>query len=260
MPTAENPNATILLVDGDLTFTDVLRPELIARGYRVWTVASAAEAEDLVASMPFDLVILEVLLPDAHGLVLCANLRDRITTPIIICTGSTRPEDLLLGFRLGATDVVRKPIATDELEARINAALRGPTVRTVSPAADETMHLIGPLAIDQARCRVTIGGQPIHLTPTEYRLLCILADRPNHVLSSQELTERVWGFHDPGIRRSLGSHIRRVRGKLKRSSVGGPDLKAVRGLGYELTWEPAAEPLATDERQSWQGDAPPNVI
>jgi DNA-binding response OmpR family regulator len=239
MPIAENPRATVLLVDDDLTLAEMLRDQLTARGYHVYHAGSAAEAEAVVDEVVPDLVIVDLLLPDTHGLLLCANLRERITAPIIICTGSKRPEDPLLAFKLGADDFVLKPFSSEEFVARIEVAIRRPARGSASSAPSEVVQIIGPLVIDRTRCRVTLGGDPIHLTPTEYRLLCTLADRPNHVLCSKELGERVWGSHDPGIRRSLGSHLRRLRTKLKGGPVTAPALTAVRGFGYELAWEPA---------------------
>jgi DNA-binding response OmpR family regulator len=239
MPNARNPRATILLVDDDLTFAEMLRDQLTARGYYVYHAVSAAEAEGMVDEVAPDLVIVDLLLPDTHGLVLCANLRDRITAPIIICTWSKQPGDLLLGLKLGADDVVSKPFPSEEFAARIEVALRRPARDPASSVPSEVVQVIGPLAIDRARYRVTLGGDPIHLTPTEYRLLCTLAERPNHVLSSKELAERVWGSPDADVRRSLETQLRRLRAKLKSGPVMAPSLTTVRGFGYELTWEPA---------------------
>jgi DNA-binding response OmpR family regulator len=239
MPITENPRATILLVDNDLAFTEMLRSQLTARGFRVWHVVSAAEAEAAVDEVAPDLVILDLLLPDTHGLALCANLQDRITAPIMICTGSKRPEDALLGFKLGADDFVSKPVPTEELVARIEVALQRPVRASVVSAPNKVVQVIGPLLIDRARCTVTLGGDPIHLTPTEYRLLWILAERPNHVLSAKELAEPVWGAFDADIRRTLKTHLRRLRAKLKGGPVTAPALATVRGFGYMLAWEPA---------------------
>ena len=205
--------ATILLIEDDLAIAGMLRDRLGARGYMVWHAATGAEAEAIGEEILPDLVIVDLGLPDANGLVLCADLRKRWTAPIIICTGSKRPEDAILSFKLGADDFVRKPFSTDELEARIEAALRRPALdgRSSAPGGgpstqkagpDEGTQGIGPLEIDRARCRVLMGGQPVQLTPTEYRLLCLLADHPNCVVPSDEVARLVWGSHDVGIGRS----------------------------------------------------------
>jgi DNA-binding response OmpR family regulator len=239
MTQEKSQDKVILLAEDDLALAEMLRDRLSARGYRVWLAESGAAAEALADEVSPDLIIVDLILPDTNGLVLCANLRERFASPIIICTASRRPEDPVLGLKLGADDFVPKPFSSDELEARIEAVLRRAAPGTVSSAPVETMQVIGPLAIDRARCRVTQGGEPVHVTPTEYRLLCVFADRPNQVISPDELAERVWGSHDTGIRRSLEVHIRRLRAKLRSGSATAPALTAVRGFGYELAWEPA---------------------
>jgi two-component system, OmpR family, response regulator VicR len=236
--------AVILLVEDDVPLAEMLRDRLSMKGHEVWLAESGAEAEALSQQARPDLIIIDLMLPDTNGLVLCANLREQFTGPIIICTASQRPEDPVLGFKLGANDFVQKPFLCNELEARIEAHLRhkdrngSSAAPTASPSPREAVQVIGPLAIDRARCRVTQDGAPMHLTPTEYRLLSVLADRPNHVLSAKELAERVWGAHDTSICRSLEVHLRRIRAKLKRGPATPPMLTARRGLGFELTWEP----------------------
>src|SRR5688572_28420341 len=217
----------------------MLREQLGSRGHTVWHAASGTEAEAIGSEIRPDLVIVDLGLPDVNGLVLCANLRERWPIPIIICTASTRPEDAVLGFKLGADDFVRKPFSTDELEARIEAALRRPTLQASGPAAADDVQVVGPLVIDRARHLATIGDEEIHLTPIEFRLLSALADPPNHLHHTKDLAEQVWGEHDPGIGRSLQVHIRRTRSKLKAVRRGAPTIVSVRGLGYRLIWEGA---------------------
>jgi DNA-binding response OmpR family regulator len=236
----------LLLVEDDPMLAEMLRDRLTSRGHTVWHAASGAEAEAIGEQIEPNLVIIDIALPDTNGLVLCANLRERWQVPIIVCTASERPEDALLAFKLGADDFVRKPFSTDELEARIEAALRRPTLAPhAAPAAvDGTTEVVGPLAIDRARCVVTLGGEPIHLTPTEFRLLCALADPPNHVHMAENLAHSVWGAHDAGIGQSLQVHIRRMRAKLKAGPVPPPSIVAVRGFGYRLIWEEGSLPSA----------------
>jgi DNA-binding response OmpR family regulator len=242
---ASTKPAVILLIEDDAMLAEMLRDRLTSRGHTVWHAANGAEADAIGDEIQPDLVIVDLGLPDVSGLVLCANLRERWPVPIIICTASQRPEDAVLGFKLGADDFVRKPFSIDELEARIQAALRRPALRTVRQPADECEQIIGALSIDRARCRVTVGGEPIHLTPTEFRLLCALADPPNRVHLAQDLAQRVWGGHDLGIGRSLQVHIRRMRARLNAGPVRPPALVAARGFGYQLVWEQEATGSAT---------------
>jgi two-component system KDP operon response regulator KdpE len=234
---ASSKRATILLIEDDPILAEMLRDRLTSRGHIVWHAANGAEADAIGEEIQPNLVIVDLGLPDADGLVLCARLRDRWPIPIIICTASTRPEDAVLGFKLGADDFVRKPFSTDEFEARVEAALRRPLLLAAPTPSHEDVQRIGPLALDRARCRVTVGGEIIHLTPTEFRLLCALADPPNRVHDAKGLAERVWGSYDPGIGRSLQVHIRRMRAKLNAGPVRPPALVAARGFGYRLVWE-----------------------
>jgi len=229
--------AVILLIEDDPVLAEMLRERLGSRGHTVWHAASGAEADAIGNEIRPDLVLVDLVLPDANGLVLCANLRARWQIPIIICTASRRPEDAVLGFKLGADDFVRKPFSTDELEARIEAALRRPVLQSSAAATEDPIQVVGPLVIDRARHTATVGGEPIHLTPTEFSLLSALADPPNHLHHTKDLAHRVWGDHDPGIGRSLQVHVRRMRTKLKAAGGRSPTLMAVRGLGYRLIWE-----------------------
>lgn len=239
--------AVLLLVEDDAMLAEMLRDRLTSRGHTVWHAVSGAEAEAIGEQIEPNLIIVDIALPDTNGLVLCANLRERWQVPIIVCTASERPEDALLAFKLGADDFVRKPFSTDELEARIEAALRRPTLapQAAPPTMVDPTEVVGPLVIDQSRCVVTLGGEPIHLTPTEFRVLCALADPPNHVHTAEDLARRVWGTHDAGIGQSLQVHIRRMRARLKAGPVQPPSIVAVRGFGYRLVWEEDASLPAT---------------
>jgi DNA-binding response OmpR family regulator len=241
MSVSRAPRATVLLVEDDRTLGTMLRDGLGARGYRTWHAASAAEAEALLDEVRPDLIIVDLMLPDRHGLLLCATFKERVTAPIIICSGTKRKDDPALGFKLGADDFVAKPFSVDDLEVRMEAALR----RAAAPApielrARQRPQRIGELFIDQSRCRSTLGGEELDLTPTEYRLLCALASRPDEVFSRQELAESVWGYHDTAVARSLEVHMRRLRGKLNAGPVSPPPLVTVRGFGYQLVQEPSS--------------------
>lgn len=234
----------ILLIEDDLILAEMLRERLGSRGHTVWHAASGAEADAIGSEIKPDLVIVDLVLPDVNGLVLCANLRERWPIPIIICTASTRPEDAVLGFKLGADDFVRKPFSIDELEARIEAALRRPSLQVSAAPTDDGVQVVGPLVIDRARHLATVGGDEIHFTPIEFRLLSALADPPNHVHHTKDLAKQVWGEHDPGIGRSLQVHMRRTRSKLKAPGRRAPAIVSVRGLGYRLIWDDEPAGLA----------------
>jgi DNA-binding response OmpR family regulator len=240
----EHSLASVLLVEDDEALANMLLDRLRARGYQVWHATDARQAEAIAGETQPDLFILDLMLPDAHGLVLCANLRQQSTAPIIVCSATKRKDDATIALKLGAVDFLPKPFSVDEFEARIEVALRSASITApASPPADETWAL-GPLRVERSRCRVLLWDQPLSVTPTEFRLLSVLVARPNTVVSRQELAAQVWGFYDHGIGNSLGVHVRRLRGKLKRAALPPPVLVAVRGFGYQLGWEPSAEVAA----------------
>ena len=229
--------ADILLVEDDPTLVLLLRDVLESKGHRLWCAGGAHEAERLLAEVRPDLVVLDLMLPDANGLVLCADLKATLQVPVILCSATQRRDDPVLGFKLGADDFVAKPFSVDELEARIELALRRASPAEVPPgptSPSPPRRSIGHLVLDHARCRALLGDQVLPLTPTEYHLLCALAERPGEVVVHQELTERVWGYHDQAIRHSLEVHMRRLRAKLAVDGPEAPQLVTERGFGYCL--------------------------
>ena len=234
----QKPRQAILIVEDDPQLAAMLRDRFVARGYSVWLAESAGEAELIAEEIRPDLFVLDLMLPDTHGLVLCANLREKHQAPIVICSATKRKDDPVLGFKLGAVDFIAKPFSADELEARVEVALRHWRQTSTHESAAGGVRTLGPLAIDESRREVTLGGKPIHLTPTEFQLLSSLVTRPNTVLSREDLAGAVWGTYDQDIGRSLEVHLRRLRAKLKAGPVKPPALLAARGFGYKLTWDP----------------------
>ena len=228
----------VLLVEDDpataMTLTDVLE----GRGHKVRHAPTAAAAKSLLDDATPDLIILDLMLPDADGLVLCADLKARAGVPIIICSASNQTRDRVLGLKLGADDFIGKPFDIDELEARVDAVLR----RSAHAAPPEMApagtppppERVGNLTIDRGRRRVMIGSETIQLTPTEYRLLCALSTRPDEVLSREELAQQVWGYADASIGRAIDAHISRLRVKLGSCAAPPPSIASVRGFGYKI--------------------------
>jgi DNA-binding response OmpR family regulator len=227
--------ANILLIEDDADLAAMLSDTLATRGYSVWHATTAADAELVLDHARPDLIIVDLMLPDRDGLLLCADLKHRIGVPLIICSATRRKEDPALGFKLGADDFLAKPFSVDELQARLEAALQRAGSRTAAPMpAPPARQEIGRLVIHRIECRATLGDQALPLTPTEYRLLCAVASRPREVLSRDALADEVWGEHDAAIVRSLDVHMRRLRAKLQATGVPGPRVVTRRGFGYQL--------------------------
>jgi DNA-binding response OmpR family regulator len=231
--------AHVLLVEDDPGLATMVSDALRERGYTVWHVDRGSEAEAAVEQLRPDVIVLDLILPDRNGLVLCANLKRRAGVPVIICSATKRKDDALISLHLGADDFLPKPFSLDELQARIDIALRrGPGLGSTEPVRNDRVEHVGNLTIDKTRCWVTIGSEVIQLTPTEYRLLCALAGRATEVVGRQELAERVWGSVDKGVMHSLDVHMRRLRAKLTAAAVvPGPRLVTRRGFGYQLVDE-----------------------
>jgi DNA-binding response OmpR family regulator len=225
----------VLLVDDDADLAAMLSDTLGARGYRVSHVTTAAEAEGALDQAQPDLIIVDLMLPDQNGLLLCASLRERIGVPLIICSATKRKEDPVLGLKLGADDFIRKPFSVDELHARLEVALqRASTAAAAATPATPAVQQIGSLVIRLAERRAALGDHALALTPTEYRLLSAVAACPHQVVSREALADEVWGEHDDAIVRSLAVHMRRLRAKLQAAAVPGPRLATRRGFGYQL--------------------------
>jgi two-component system response regulator MtrA len=233
---------TIMLVEDDpavaRTLTDALEPS----GYRLWLAETGADAKTLLEQTRPDLIILDLMLPDVDGLVLCSGLKAIADVPIVICSATSQKRDAILGLKLGADDFIAKPFDIYELEARVEAVLRRTTQgRNVEPTTTLPDHIrIGELVIDRSRRRVTLGNAPIQLTPTEYRLVSALASRPDEILSRDDLATLVWGYQDASSGRTIDVHIRRLRVKLSSGPVAAPSIVAVRGFGYKMAVDDAA--------------------
>jgi DNA-binding response OmpR family regulator len=242
VPGCEQSGTTILLVEDDQALAEVLRDGLTADGYLVCLAPTAAAAEALVESVKPDVILIDLMLPDESGLLLCANLKQRVSAPIIVYSGTRRREDPALAFKLGAADFVPKPVSLQELEIRIQRVLQ--MAADVARPRRLAVMSLGPLMVDPARRVVTVSGREVATTPTEYRLLSVLLERADQAVSVTELAEAVWGNYDPSLDESLRVHMRRLRAKLRAKPGRPPELIAVRGFGYRLLWVPGAPSAA----------------
>jgi DNA-binding response OmpR family regulator len=206
------PAATILLVEDDQSLALMVRDRLGARGYQVWHAQNAAEAQIMADEVGPDLIIVDLMLPDMHGLLLCASLSEHRSVPIIICSGTKRKDDAAIGLRLGAADFIAKPFSSDELEERVRRVLQGGSNGHTSPAPARDLA-VGPLAVDYARKRVLLDGKQLAVTPTEYQILWHLMGRANEVIAKDEVATAVWGYADAAV-----CHAREVARRVTRGT------------------------------------------
>jgi two-component system, OmpR family, response regulator MtrA len=234
--------ATIMLVEDDLATEQTISRALEAIGYRVVVASTGAEARAMLLEVQPDLIILDLMLPDTDGLILTTTFRAQTDSAILICSARQAQVDRVLGLKLGAADFVAKPFDLDELEARVEALLRRvqhSREQAANPGSGDEI-VVGDLVIAPSRATARISNRPLHLTPTEYRLLVALAARPETLLSRETLGQTVWGYQDLGSGHLIDVHIGRLRVKLKNASDGGPTILTVRGRGYRLVPRPPA--------------------
>src|SRR5579859_107797 len=226
---------TILVVEDDPETLRSLSSVLEASGYRVTGVETGADALSILKQMRPDLILLDLMLPDADGLVLTYTLKKLSSAPIIVLSARHAQVDRVLSFKMGADDFIAKPFDLDELEARIDAVLRRASrVSEKLPATWSDQLCVDEVVISPSRGTVTLAGQSVHLTPTEYRLLVALASHPQEVLSREALAQLVWDYHDIDVGHLIDVHIGRLRQRLRGVSSRGMVIHTVRGKGYAV--------------------------
>ncbi|HLI44681.1 MAG TPA: response regulator transcription factor [Acidimicrobiales bacterium] len=224
----------ILLVEDDERIRASMRLSLEDEGYEIEEAASGEEALDAHAralvSEPFDLLVVDIMLPGIDGFASVRELRRTSTVPIIMVTARTDTHDVVAGLEAGADDYVTKPFEPKELAARIRALLR----RARSGEGGPVSLVFGDLEIMPEAGVVRRGGEEVHLTRTEFLLLCELAANSGKVLSREQLLERVWSYDYFGDGRLVDVHVRRLRTKVEHDPSEPRHVLTVRGLGYKL--------------------------
>ena len=229
-------NRTILVVDDDKKIVQLVSLYLRKEGYRVLPAFDGQEALEIARSQQPDLIVLDLFLPELDGTDVCRLLRADSRVPIIMLTARATDEDKLLGLNLGADDYLTKPFNPRELVARVRAVLR----RTL-PDDDTNGELhFGDLAISLVRREVAAHGQPVSLTPTEFRLLETLVREPGRAFSRSELLDRAFGFDYDGIERTVDVHIMNLRRKIEPQPGTPRYIMTVSGFGYRFEGHHAA--------------------
>lgn len=224
-------NPSVLVVEDDGALCDLLTWNLSAEGYDVRSTGDGEEALVMVREQHPDAIILDWMIEQVPGIEVCRQLRkDRETSriPIVMLTARGEEEDRIRGLKTGADDYVTKPFSPRELMARIEALLR----RSQPSLAGDTLEFAG-LELDPASHRVRRNGEPLHLGPTEFRLLRYFMERPNRVLSRQQILDGVWGLDSDIDERTVDVHIRRLRKAINRPGENDP-IRTVRAAGYSM--------------------------
>ncbi len=228
MPT----KATILAVDDEPRVLKLLKANLESSGYKVLTAADGEEAIDMVERHLPNLVILDLMLPKMDGYAACRRIREFSSVPIIMLTARSAQVDLIHGFEVGADDYLTKPFSVTELLMRVQAVLR--RSKWPEEIVSRQGFRTGPIEIDFAQHRVTVDGEPVKLTPTEYRLLAYLASNANRVILHRELLRAVWGPEYGEETEYLRVYMRYLRQKLEPEPSNPRYLLTQPGAGYML--------------------------
>ena len=223
-------NENILLVEDQDALRTTLSDRLRGEGYVVETAKDGQEGLEKVTSSPFDLLILDVMLPYRSGFDLCRDIRQSgLATPILFLTARNEIVDKVVGFKLGGDDYLTKPFESAELIVRIEALLRRAPVQT-----GRGVHQVGALRVDFARKEVTRDGTPVHLSGREFQLLRYFMERAGQTISRAELLRAVWGYDASAFTRTVDVHVFSLRQKLEEEPSRPELITTVAGVGYRF--------------------------
>ena len=215
----------ILIVEDEQNLARFIELELTHENYTVDIENDGKVGWDKALSKPYDLYILDLMLPNINGLEICRQIRQKTTTPIIIITAKSETYDKVAGLDYGADDYIVKPFDIEELLARIRAVLRR--------QPDKDVLDINGIIIDKDAFKVTVNGHQLELTKTEYDLLYVLAENRNHVMQREQILDHVWGYNSEVETNVVDVYIRYLRNKLKPFNKE-KSIETVRGVGYVI--------------------------
>jgi DNA-binding response OmpR family regulator len=232
---------TILVVEDEQDIADLITLNLQEIGLTVEHCLTGEQALEQLAKNSYDLVMLDVMLPGKSGLDVCRQLREQKPEQVILMVTSRNSEiDRVLGLELGADDYMTKPFSVRELQARVRSQLRRVHLlskisqQQAEKQSPEQYLTLGTLKIDCMSHLVTLNGNSIELTSTEFDLLLHLASHPDQVFSREQLLSSVWGYHHSGYEHTVNSHINRLRNKVETNATKPAIVQTVWGVGYKL--------------------------
>jgi len=224
---------TVLIIEDEQKISDIVTMYLQREGFKTKVAATGEKALQLIHE-PFDLIILDLMLPDIEGEELCKIVRERSDAPIIMLTAKSGEEERIRGLGIGADDYVVKPFSPRELVARVKAHLR----RTRKMAKKVLSFNRGTLTLDTENYEVSKKGVPTILTSTEFRILMALAEKPGRVLTRLQLINMVQGYDFEGYDRTIDAHIKNLRHKIEDDPKDAQFVRTVYGVGYKFTGVP----------------------
>jgi DNA-binding response OmpR family regulator len=221
---------TLLLVDDEPKVIDFMKPFLEREGFRILIAGSGMEALEFVRTETVELVVLDWMLPGMNGLDVCQEIRKMSKAGIIMVTARSEEADKVIGLEVGADDYLTKPFSLRELTARIRSVLR----RLGNEPEDPGLLTRGALVIDEAKFRVWNDGEEVVLTPTEFKILITLANRPGVVYTRLQLLKEAMGEQYFNYERTIDTHVSHLRQKIERDPSEPVYIQTVYGMGYRF--------------------------
>jgi two-component system response regulator RegX3 len=223
--------ARILVVEDEPAIADAVGYALRGEGHEVETVEDGERAIAAAQERPFDLLVLDLMLPGISGVEVCRQVRGGSAVPILMLTARDAEVDRVLGLEAGADDYVTKPFSMSELVARVRAILRR---RHLDAEEAHPTRDVGGVRLDLERYEATVDGEPVQLTQSELKLLALLARDPGRVYSRREIMRHLWDSEFVGDERAADLHVSNIRRKIERHPENPERLLTVRGAGYKL--------------------------
>lgn len=229
----------ILVCDDDKEIVEAIKIYLSAEGYGVITAGDGSEALNMIHQNTPHLLVLDIMMPVMDGYRLTRILRDEgYSFPILFLSAKTEDTDKIIGLNIGADDYITKPFQPLELIARVKSALRRYTsFKNLSEPDTGSVFRIGGLEINDDTKQVTVDGEPVKLTPTEYAMLLLLVKNPGRVYSTEQIYTEIWNEPSYGADNIVAVHIRHIREKIEINPKEPRYLKVVWGLGYKIDWK-----------------------
>jgi DNA-binding response OmpR family regulator len=223
---------TVVVIEDEVPIAQAVAARLRSEGFRVEVAYDGPTGVELVDRARPDLVVLDLMLPGLDGLEVCRRIQRERPVPVLMLTARDSETEMLVGLAVGADDYLTKPFSPRELVARAHVILR--RVARGGASSEATRMRLGDVELDQTSRRVTRQGRAVHLTPTEFDILALMAGRPGMVFTRERLLADVWGYRDASGARTVDSHVQALRRKLGQGVV-----RTVHGVGYAAGEEPA---------------------
>jgi len=226
----------ILICDDEKDIVSALKIYLTAEGYSVLEAFNGRQALEQIESHTVHLVLMDIMMPEMDGITAVSKIREEYNLPVILLTAKSEDTDKVLGLNIGADDYVTKPFNPVEVIARVRSQLRRYTQLGGSREmpAEESVFTVGSISLNAKSREVTVDGDPISLTNTEYEILKLLIQNPGQVFSTKEIYRRVWKSNPVGEENTIAVHIRHLREKLEINPAEPRYLKVVWAQGYKL--------------------------